>query len=116
MYAAPPVSCTKGGVVRSGGEEHVTASKNQIVERLLATICICEALASGSISFSKQWLALKNHGSCELGSVSLRSWPVHRNVSPALLKIICAIELRRLSKVAFGKRFEHFTSISQVSD
>src|SRR6185312_15037213 len=116
MYVAPPVSCTKGGVVRSGGEEQVTASKNQSVVRLLASVCIWDVLASGRCSFSKQWFALKNHGSCELGSVSFRSWPVHRNVVPLLLKIICAIELRRLSKGALGKRLEHFTSTSQDSD
>src|SRR5215831_6549333 len=94
MYVAPPLSCTNpGGVVST---LQVAASKNHSVEREDATVCICAAVLKGGESFSKQWLALKNHGSCVLESVSFRSWPVHRYVAPFELNIICAMALRRL--------------------
>src|SRR5258706_9351063 len=99
MYVAPPVSWLDWATVP---ELHVAASKNQSVLSVLATACICDAVLNGSLSFSKQWLAPKNHGSWVAAEVSFTSVPVQRKSELPSLKIICATALRALRKGVDG--------------
>src|SRR5258706_5441591 len=99
MYVAPPASCVDGGALFA---LHVTASKDQSVLSVLATDCICAAVLNGRASFSKQWLAPKNHGSWVAAEVSFTSVPVQRKSEVPSLKIICATALRALRKGVEG--------------
>src|SRR5688500_2605369 len=111
MYVAPPPSWTQAGF--GVLEPHALASKNQNVESVVATACICVGLLNGASSLSKQWLAPQNHGRCGEAAVSLRSVPVHRRTKPRSLNTICATADMALRNAPLPFSDEHGTSTLQ---
>src|SRR6476661_7066707 len=98
--AAPVVCWTYAGERESGGDAHVTASKNQYV--LIVRAAVAELM---------QWLAEKKYGVNELPR-SLSSWPVHRYVLPfSCVKMIFATAFDALTS-AVDCGTTHLTSIS----
>src|SRR5258706_3994899 len=110
MTCEPFTSCEYGGTVR---EPQDCASNAHKVSRVLATACICDDVLSGGFSLSKQWLALKNHGICVEGAVSLRSVPVHRYTVLASLNTISATALRAFRNASDDCNGEHLMSTLQ---